>query len=128
MVLNFQIEEVLDRLMKNEEAQKLTEAKKSELAKKFMLKWVDKKNTSGKKPHFEVPKVGHPTKLIVDSATSKFYYKFELKTRPFRHNLTLSTLKKVNKLNFIPGNTVCRVTKETVRKKCNNFLYDFSLV
>ena len=57
MVLNFQIEEVLDRLMKNEEAQKLTEAKKSELAKKFMLKWVDKKNTSGKKPNFEVPKV-----------------------------------------------------------------------
>ena len=59
MVLNFQIEEVLDRLMKNEEAQKLSEAKKSELAKKFMLKWVDKKNTSGKKPDFEIPKVRH---------------------------------------------------------------------
>ena len=77
MVLNFQIEEVLDRLMKNEEAQKLTEAKKSELAKKFMLKWVDKKNTSGKKPHFEVPKVS----LKFDGGTLERLqvpYKFEL--------------------------------------------------
>ena len=56
MVLNFQIEEVLDRLMKNEEAQKLTEQKKGELAKKFMLKWVDKKN-SEKKLKFNIPKV-----------------------------------------------------------------------
>ena len=58
MVLNFQIEEVLDRLMKNEEAQKLSEQKKGELAKKFMLKWVDKKNHSGEeRPKFAVPKV-----------------------------------------------------------------------
>ena len=56
MVLNFQIEEVLDRLMKNEEAQKLSEQKKGELAKKFMLKWVDKKN-SEKKTKFNIPKV-----------------------------------------------------------------------
>ena len=102
MVLNFQIEEVLDRLMKNEEAQKLSEAKKSELAKKFMLKWVDKKNTSAKKPDFEIPKVRHTLKVSANS----------------------STLTKVNKLSFIPGNTVCCVTKETVRKK----MYDFSLV
>ena len=53
-----QIEEVLNRIMKDEEERGKTEKKRGDLAKKFMLKWVEKKNNGSEgRTKFDIPKV-----------------------------------------------------------------------
>ena len=43
--------------MKDEEAKATSQRQKGDLAKKMLLKWVEKKNKSGEKPEFNVPQV-----------------------------------------------------------------------
>ena len=54
---SIQIEEVLDRIMKDEAEFEKTEKRKGDVVRKVLLQWVRKKNNSPTKPQFNIPEV-----------------------------------------------------------------------